>query len=118
MTATLSSDKAVFDSTCPVHGRPLAVTPAHNAWPLNEAEVIWIAPVFVIDPTRLAVQPTALPDFVSVVAPAKLIEPAGETVTAKADAETMTDNANAAPTGMRLKRFMSKTSHQSDGRME
>lgn len=110
-TATPLSDRLVVDRTWPVHGRPVAVTPAHKALPLKLADVIEIAPALVTEPTMFAEQPTAMPDFVNVVEPVKLIEPAGETVTANAEAEAAMYNANAAPTGMSLKLFMSSTSH-------
>lgn len=110
-TATPLSERLVVDETCPDHGNDVGVTSEQRLLPVNLADVMLMPPAAVTLPAIVAVQLMAMPDFVSVVEPVKLIGPAGETVTAYADAEAARNNANAAPTGMSLKLFMLRTSH-------
>jgi hypothetical protein len=112
VTATPLSVRPLVEFTWPDHGKPEGVTAEHNAWPVNLADVILTSPVLVMLPTKLVVHTSGMAPFTSVVAPSRLIGPAGETVTAKAGVDAATNNANAAPTGMSLRRFIERTSHQ------
>jgi hypothetical protein len=83
LTATLFNVRLVVVFTFPVQGKPVGVTPAHSEEePANFAELIVIAPALVTEPVIVAVQLTETIPFVRVVAPVRLIEPAGDTVTA------------------------------------